>query len=315
MSAVKELTQFRPDKETLLTIGVFDGIHVGHQALLTRLRDEAKRRNLLSGVLTFTCHPQRVLHPESKLLWLSDLDTRVRLIKELGIDFVVPFSFNREIAKLTAREFVQLLKEQLKMRGLIVGPDFALGNNREGDTNYLRKLEEEMGFTVEDVSPVISNGEVISSSAIRNALIKGDVSKVERFFGRSYSIRGPVVTGDGRGRTLGFPTPNIVVSPDQALPANGVYVTLASIDNKSLPSVTNIGIRPTFGDGKRVVETFIMDYNRELGGQMLTIDLVEKLRDEKRFDDIEGLKAQMKEDVKQARIQLEQKARQHKERI
>ena len=315
MSTVKELTQFRPDKETLLTIGVFDGIHVGHQALLTRLRDEARKRNLLSGVLTFTCHPQRVLHPESKLLWLSDLDTRVRLIKELGIDFVVPFSFTREIAKLTAREFVQLLKEQLKMRGLIVGPDFALGKNREGDTNYLRKLEKEMGFTVEDVSPVVSNGEVISSSAIRNALAKGDVSKVERFFGRSYSIRGLVMTGDGRGRTLGFPTANIDVGPDQALPADGVYVTLAHIDNKSLPSVTNIGIRPTFGDGKRVVETFIMDYNRELGGQMLTIDLVEKLRDEKRFDDVEGLKAQMKEDVKQARIQLEQKARQHKERI
>jgi len=314
MSTVKELTQFRPEKETLLTIGVFDGVHVGHQALLTRLRDEARRRNLLSGVLTFSCHPQRVLHPESKLLWLSDLDTRVRLIKELGIDFVVPFSFTREIAKLTAREFVQLLKEQLKMRGLIVGPDFALGKNREGDTNYLRKLEEEMGFTVEDVSPVISKGEVISSSAIRNALVKGDVSKVERFFGRPYSIRGPVVTGDGRGRTLGFPTANIDVSPEQALPANGVYVTLTCIDNKSLPSVTNIGIRPTFGEGKRMVETFIMDYNRELGGQMLTIDLVEKLRDEKRFDDVEGLKAQMEEDVKQARIQLEQKTRQHKER-
>jgi len=175
MRTLEELTQVRPEKETLLTIGVFDGIHIGHQALLTQLKNEAKRRNLLSGVITFKCHPQRVLYPENKLFWLSDLDTRVYLIKELGIDFVIPLSFTRDISKLTAREFAQLLKEQLKMRGLIIGPDFALGKNREGDADYLRKLGKEMGFTVEDISPIISNGEVISSSAIRNALAKGDV--------------------------------------------------------------------------------------------------------------------------------------------
>jgi len=305
MRTVKELAQVRPKKETLLTIGVFDGIHVGHQALMRQLRDEAKRRNLLSGVITFKCHPQRVLHPEKKLLWLSDLDTRVSLIKELGIDFVIPLSFTREISRLTAIEFVRLLREHLKMRGLIIGPDFALGKNREGDAAYLNKLGKEMGFTVQDISPVISNGEVISSSAIRDALAKGDVSKVHRFFGRSYSIRGTVVTGDGRGRTLGFSTANIEVMPDQALPGDGVYVTFAHVGNVSLPSVTNIGVRPTFGGGKRMVEVYIIDYNGELVGQTLTIELVDKLRDEKRFSDVETLKAQMHEDVRQAKILLQ----------
>jgi riboflavin kinase/FMN adenylyltransferase len=314
MRIVEELAQVKPKKETLLTIGVFDGVHIGHQTLLTRLRDEAKEKGLLSGVVTFRCHPQRVLHPEHKLMWLSDLDVRVELIRALGIDFVIPLSFTQDLAKLGAREFAQLLKEHLKMRGLIVGPDFALGKNREGSAEHLKLLGKEMGFTVEAISPVVVNGEIISSSAIRAALANGNVGKVQRLFGRPFSLSGKVVTGDQRGRTLGFPTANIDVGPDQALPGDGVYVTVAHVARKSLPSVTNIGIRPTFGDGKRLVETYIMDYQGKLEGQSLTIELVDRLRDEKRFNNVDELKAQMKEDVNEARKILETRTKKRGER-
>lgn len=305
MRIVEELAQVKPQKETLLTIGVFDGVHAGHQTLLTRLRDEAKEKGLLSGVVTFRCHPQRVLHPEHKLMWLSDLDARVELIRALGIDFVIPLAFTQDLAKLTARAFAQLLKEYLKMRGLIVGPDFALGKNREGSAEHLRLLGKEMGFTVEAIAPVVVNGEIISSSAIRTALANGNVGKVQRLFGRPFSLSGKVVTGAKRGRTLGFPTANIDAGPDQALPGDGVYVTIAHVGQDLLPSVTNIGIRPTFGGGKRLVETYIMDYQGKLEGQRLTIELVDRLRDEKRFNNVDELKAQMKEDVSEARKILE----------
>ncbi|MBM3167163.1 MAG: bifunctional riboflavin kinase/FAD synthetase [Chloroflexi bacterium] len=315
MYIAEELTQVKPQKETLLTIGVFDGVHIGHQTLLARLRDEAQEEGLLSGVVTFRCHPQKVLHPGHKLMWLSDLDTRVELIRALGIDFVIPLAFTQDLAKLSAREFVQLLKGHLKMRGLIVGPDFALGKNREGNARYLELLGKEMGFTVEAVSPVVVNGDVISSSAIRAALANGDVAKVQRLFGRPFSLTGKVVAGDQRGKTLGFPTANIDVGPDQALPGDGVYVTVAYIGKDLLPSVTNIGVRPTFGGGRRLVETYIMDYNGKLKGQRLTIELVYKLRDEKRFINVDELKDQMKKDVNEARKILETRAKKQGEHI
>jgi riboflavin kinase/FMN adenylyltransferase len=297
----KELAKVRPQKETLLTIGVFDGIHLGHQRLLTHLRDEARRKNWLSGVVTFKSHPKAVLSPENKLLWLSDLETRISLLRGLGIDVVVTLPFTPELARLTARRFVQLLKEHLKMRGLIIGPDFALGRGREGDAEKLRLLGQEMGFSVEIIPAVVLDGQVVSSSAIRQALAQGDMKKAEKLFGRPFSLNGQVVSGDRRGRVLGFPTANLELKPEQALPSDGVYATIAHVGHELMPSVTNIGVRPTFGGSERLVETCLLDYQGELFGQKLTIDLVDKLRDERRFDTVEELKAQIERDVEQAR--------------
>jgi len=297
----KELATVRPQKETLLTIGVFDGIHLGHQRLLTRLRDEARRKNWLSGVVTFKSHPKAVLSPENKLLWLSDLETRISLLRGLGIDVVVALPFTPELARLTARRFVQLLKEHLKMRGLIIGPDFALGRGREGDAEKLRLLGQEMGFSVEIIPAVVLDGQVVSSSAIRQALAQGDMKKAEKLFGRLFRLNGQVVSGDRRGRVLGFPTANLELKPEQALPSDGVYATIAHVGHELMPSVTNIGVRPTFGGSERLVETCLLDYQGELIGQKLTIDLVDKLRDERRFDTVEELKAQIGRDVEQAR--------------
>ncbi len=299
-----ELAKVRPGKETLLTIGVFDGVHLGHRRLLMHLRNKARRKNWLSGVVTFKSHPRTVLSPQSKIPWLNDLDTRISLLRNLGIDVVVTLSFTTELAKLTAREFVQLLVHYLNMRGLVIGPDFALGKDREGNAERLRQLGQEMGFSVEVVPAVLLDGEVVSSSAIRQALARGDMKKVEKLFGRLFSLDGKVVSGDRRGRTLGFPTANLDVSLEQALPNDGVYATIAHIDHELVPSVTNIGVRPTFGGGKRTIETYLLDYQGELLGQRLRLDLLDKLREEKRFASAEELKAQIEVDIKQARALL-----------
>jgi riboflavin kinase/FMN adenylyltransferase len=306
----KELARVRPQQEMLLSIGVFDGVHLGHQQLLTHLRDEARSKNWLSGVVTFKSHPEIVLAGENKLLWLNDLETRISLLRNLGIDIVVALPFSSELSRLTARRFVQLLKQHLKMRGLIIGPDFALGRNREGDAEKLRILGEEMGFSVEVIPAVVIDGYVVSSSAIRQALAEGDMKKVEKLIGRLFSLSGQVVSGDRRGRNLGFPTANLDLKPEQALPGDGVYATITHTDDDSLPSVTNIGVRPTFGGRKRLAETYILDFEGDLLGQKLTVDLVDKLRDEERFDTVEELKDQMVKDVEQARQILNERMRQ-----
>ena len=310
MQVEKELARVKPQQEMLLSVGVFDGVHLGHQQLLTHLRDEARSKNWLSGVVTFKSHPKVVLSGENKLLWLNDLETRISLLRNLGIDIVVALSFSSELARLTARRFVQLLKEHLKMRGLIIGPDFALGRNREGDAEKLRILGEEMGFSVEVIPPVVIDGFVVSSSTIRQALTEGDMKKVEKLIGRLFSLSGQVVSGDRRGRALGFPTANLDLRAEQALPSDGVYATITHIDDDFLPSVTNIGVRPTFGGNKRLVETYILDFEGDLLRQKLTIDLVDKLRDEERFDTVEDLKAQMIKDVEQARQILNERMKQ-----
>ena len=310
MQIAKELAKVKPQKEMLLTIGIFDGVHLGHQRLLTHLRDEARRKGWLSGVVTFKSHPEAVLSKENKLLWLDDLETRVRLLRDVGIDVVVTLPFSPELAQLTARSFVQLIKDNLKMRGLIVGPDFALGRGREGDAEKLRILGKEMGFSVEVIPAVVLDGQVVSSSAIRKALAQGDVKKVGKLIGRLFSLSGQVVSGDGRGRTLGFPTANLEIKSEQALPSDGVYATIAHAGHHLMPSVTNIGVRPTFEGSKHLVETYIFDYEGDLLGQNFTIDLVDKIRDEKRFDTEEKLKAQISRDVEQARRVLSERMKQ-----
>ena len=301
MQVEKELARIKPQKDTMISVGVFDGVHLGHQRLLTHLRDEARNKNLLSCVVTFKSHPEVILGGANKLLWLSDLETRTELIRSLGIDIVIALPFSAELARLTARRFVELLKEHLRIRGLIVGPDFALGRDREGDAEKLRLLGKEMNFSVEVIPVVVIDGLVVSSSTIREALAEGDMKKVEKLIGRYFSLMGVVVTGDRRGRSLGFPTANLDLRPDQALPADGIYATITHAGVHSFPSVTNIGVRPTFGGKNRLVETYILDFSGDLLGQELVVDFVEKLRDEKRFDSVEALKVQMAKDVEQAR--------------
>ncbi len=298
MLVEEELARFSPDKETLVTVGVFDGVHLGHKHLISQLVGKAEQENSLSAVVTFRQHPQEVLHPDVKLPFLTDLAEREKLLKNEGVDIIVPITFTAETSRLSARDFTSLLKKYLHMRGMVIGPDFALGRKREGSADALCELGREMGFSVTVVPPVVIDGEVVSSTAIRQALSDGDVAKARRLAGRGFSLWGNVVAGTGRGVALGFPTANLNVGIAQALPADGVYASWAGINGQVFPAMTNIGTKPTFGDNMRAVEVYVVDYQGELYGREIQVEFVERLREEKKFDSVEALKQQMSRDVK-----------------
>jgi riboflavin kinase/FMN adenylyltransferase len=299
MEIEQELASITTQGETLLTIGVFDGVHAGHRYLLKKLQQRATEKNLLSGVVTFSPHPQSVLNQRNQLPWLTSLEDRVKAFQELGVNIVAVLTFTPKLAQLSAQKFISLVKKHLRMRGIMVGPDFALGQGREGNINLLRALGRKMKFSVEVIPPFTINGEVVSSTLIRQALIQGDMRKVERLMGRYFYLRGEVITSDKRGRVLGFPTANLDIKPQQALPGNGIYATIAQVDGKQFPSATNIGIRPTFGEGEKTVETHLLNYKGDLYGKDMRVEFVQKLRDEQRFPSSEELKAQIEKDVRE----------------
>ena len=299
MQVDDELAQFSPPAETLITIGVFAGVHLGHKFLISKLVNLAARQHLLSGIVTFRQHPRDLLAPKNKLLFLCNVEERVQLLKNEGVDIVVPLTFNRELAKVSARDFVSLLQKHLKMRGLVIGPDFSLGHNREGNAEMLRALGAEMGFSVTVVAPKTIDGEVASSTVIRQALAEGDMEKVTRLLGRPFSLKGTVARGEHRGTGLGFPTVNLKIDAKMALPPDGVYATRAYIEEQEYQAMTNIGLRPTFGDNnERTIESFILNYNQDVYGKAVKIELIQRLREEKTFASIEELKQQIAEDVK-----------------
>jgi len=305
----EELAGLSPDKDMLLSIGVFDGVHLGHRYLISQLKELALKQGLASGVVTFRRHPQEVLSSQNRLPFLTDIAQRTNLLKSEGVDAIITLSFTPELARLSARQFLGLLQKYLRMRGVVIGPDFALGRNREGDTETLRRLGQEMGFSVTVVPPVIIDGEVVSSTAIRNAIAQGDMKLVQQLAGRPFRLQGHVVPGAGRGAKLGFPTANLEIDPEQALPPDGVYISQARLDDQTYSSVTNIGKRPTFGNNERLVEVYLLDYHSDLQGRDLEVDLLERLRGEKKFDTEEELKKQIAQDVEQGRTLLKSRGR------
>jgi len=305
MQLISDLSSFAPERETLLTIGVFDGVHLGHRHLIRKLIQRAAGGNFLSGVVTFNSNPKAVLSPKTKLARLTTPEERARLLKSLGVDLVVPITFTTEVAALSAREFVLYLKKYLKLRGLVIGPNFALGRGREGNVATLQTLGQELGFTVEVVKPLITENTLVSSTAIREALARGDMKTTTKLLGRYFSLTGLIAGGFERGHgILGFPTANIQLEQEQAIPEDGVYATLAHVGDKVYQSVTNIGVKPTFGKGERTVEVHILDFNGDLYGRKLTIELVERLRAEVKFAGPEELAAQIKKDIEQAKTVL-----------
>ncbi|OGO07553.1 MAG: riboflavin biosynthesis protein RibF [Chloroflexi bacterium RBG_13_57_8] len=305
MNIAEELAAFTPEKDTLLTIGVFDGVHLGHRRLIAELVDQAARKRLLAGVVTFRQHPEDRLSGGRKLPFLTDITTRTRLLQEAGVDFIVPLSFTTALAGMDARRFVTFLQKDLKMRGLVVGPDFALGKGREGDIETLQKLSTAMGFTLTIVPPLEINDEVVSSTTIRKAMADGDMKKVYALTGRYFTLHGKVVTGAGRGEGLGFPTANLGISSGQALPPDGVYAGLAHVNGRVYQAMTNVGRSPTFGNTRRTIESYLIDYSGDLYGRELSVDFVARLRDEIKFKNAGELKKQLAEDVKKGRIILE----------
>ncbi len=304
MLAEQELSQFTPAKDMLVTVGVFDGVHLGHQHLIARLEDEARERGLGSAVVTFRQHPRDVLGLTDGLPYLTSPDEKLCLLKEQGVDAVVMLTFDEDLARLDAPSFVALLKKYLRMKGLVVGADFALGRGREGSPEALRKMGESDGFSVTVVSQLEVDGEVVSSTAIRKALADGDMDRVVKLTGRPFTVSGRIVPGTGLGRQLGLPTVNQDFNANRALPGDGVYATVTHVNGTAFQSVTNIGHRPTFHGRRRTVETHLLDYSGDLYGRDLTVDIIERLRAEKRFQSPDELKKQIARDIQKGRVVL-----------
>lgn len=293
--------------ETVLTIGNFDGIHLGHQQLIRHIKERAAALGAKSGMITFHPHPVTVIRPDKAPPWLTTVDEKKALLSALGLDLIVLITFNRQTMQTRAAHFLQYLSDGLRPRELWVGKNFALGYKREGNVEFIRKWAEPRGITIHPIPLMQVDGKVVSSSRIRGLLIEGQVEEAARLLGRSPSVSGLVQMGDQRGRTIGFPTANIVPDGTRALPANGVYATRVRLPNgDSIPSVTNIGIRPTFDGQRRRIESHLFDWSGNLYGQEIVVQFLHRLREEKKFDGIQALLAQIHRDAQEARRLLEQ---------
>jgi riboflavin kinase / FMN adenylyltransferase len=298
----QELAGFTPDHDSLVAIGVFDGVHLGHKFLISRLKELAAQQGYSTIVMTFDKHPQKVLRPHSHPLFLTDAAEKARLLSAEGVDKVIVLNFTLELSHLSAREFVTILQKRLRMRGMVMGPDFALGHQAEGSNTALQKLGQELGFSVTPLPYVLNNGDTISSTAIRHAMANGAMEKVQRMMGRPFSLHGKVIRGFGRGSgVLSFPTVNLDILAGQALPGDGVYATVAHTGDNTYPSVTNVGTNPTFGNNARTIESFFLDFHDNLYGHEVKIDFVQKIRGEIKFNDPAELKTQIELDIQEAR--------------
>ena len=305
MKAKNELEQQSWFGPSVVTIGVFDGVHRGHQYLLDRLKLKAEAEACQSVVVTFLNHPSTALRPETSIHYLLPTDQRIRLLNNTGVDQVVSITFDKELSRLDPAQFLQLLSGVVDLKGLVVGPDFAMGHQREGTVPVLQKLGLDLGFTVEAVKPIESDAGWVSSTAIRQSLTDGRVKLASDMLGYLFTLSGQVVHGEGRGKELGFPTANLSLAPQIIVPADGIYATWVRVEGKRLPSATSIGTRPTFGSNARTVETHILDVSENFYGSDLVLELVDRLRDEWRFKTVDDLINQMHRDVLEARIVLE----------
>ncbi len=311
MQHVYRLADANPPGPTLVAVGMFDGVHIGHQHLLRRLVTKAHAQGYVPTVLTFFPHPDVVLGRAFGRYYLTTPEQRAALLGELGVECVVTHPFNDEVRQIRAADFVDRLLKYLKLRELWVGADFAMGYKREGNVTFLREESARKGFALEVVELVANdgNGQTVSSSNIRAALENGDIPTVTRRLGRPYRLAGEVVRGDGRGRTIGFPTANIDVWDEQVLPAKGVYAGWARLDGETFLSVANIGNRPTFSGKVVTVEAHLLDFDRDIYGRDLIFDVVERLRPEQKFNGVDELVAQIGRDVEQGRAILSKLSR------
>jgi riboflavin kinase/FMN adenylyltransferase len=299
MQVIDDLSKANLSTPSFVTIGSYDGVHIGHQYLVAQMKSAAAQAGCLATLVTFHPRPQAVLAPGRPVTYLTMPDEKIAVLDSLGLDLIAVLPFTREMARTPAADFVAGLVTHLKMRQLWAGADFALGRNREGDIPRLRQLGETMGFRVEVVEPFVQGGEVVSSTRIRALLAVGEIRQVTALLGRYPSLVGQVTTGAQRGRRLGFPTANLALMAERVIPADGIYAGFAWVKGQRHLMVANIGVRPTFSDTGRIVEAYLLDFSGDLYGLELKLEFVERLRPEKRFDSLDALVAQMRADVEQ----------------
>ena len=294
-------------KNSWLTIGVFDGVHLGHQQIIKKLIAGAHENDAPAVVLTFEPHPASVL-TDREIKCLTLPDERAELLGQLDVDVVITQRFTRDLSAVTAYDFMSRLTRQIGVKHLLIGYDFALGKGREGNAARLTEIGAELGYTVEVVSALSDVSGVISSTEIRKLIETGNVAGAARLMGHPYSLHGPVVHGDARGRTIDVPTANIGYSHEKMIPANGIYACWAYLDGQKYRAAINIGINPTFTPDKQIpnVEAHILDFKREIYGEDVRLEFVARLRDELRFSSVDTLLEQIWKDIAQARKLLQE---------
>jgi riboflavin kinase/FMN adenylyltransferase len=286
-----------------VSIGTFDGVHLGHQEIIRQLVIKAKQTGLPAVVVTFFPHPDRVLGKKEGRFYLSTPEEKAEMLGNLGVDVVLTHPFDQEVANLSAIEFLTRLKKRIAFRILIVGYDFALGKRREGTVERLAELSLELGYELHVIPPVRINGEIVSSSLLRSLLNEGNITKVNKFLGRPFFLSGKVIQGDGRGRSLGIPTANLDILPERAVPLHGVYVCHAIVNQQRYGAVVNVGVRPTFENEPVAprVEAHLLNFDADLYQETLALEFLDRLRDERRFPSKDALVEQIQRDILKAR--------------
>jgi riboflavin kinase / FMN adenylyltransferase len=286
---------------TVLTLGVFDGLHLGHQRIMQTVVESARINRAVPTVITFDPHPRAVLHPENAPPLLQTLDQRLAAFEVLGIEQTIVIRFDQNFAAQDAETFLRdIVHERLQAREVFLGRGFAFGKNRGGNIELLRKISRELGFFADEVPEVRLRGQRISSSKIRAFLSEGKVNLARRMLGRPYGVEGQIIHGLKRGRTIGFPTANLKPH-NRVVPKYGVYATATLIDGKWRRSITNVGVRPTFEDAQNPsIESYIFDFDGDLYGDVLRVRFLHRIRDERKFGGIDALKAQIEKDTRRA---------------
>ena len=289
-----------------VTMGSFDGVHLGHAQLIQRMVESARAHDSPAVVVTFFPHPSVVLRGRQPALYITTIQEKADLLHNLGVDHVISLHFDQELAAVSASDFLQRMLTDLRMRRLFIGEDFALGHGREGNRHFLEQRSLQGDFQVQVVPPLLVDGEAVSSTRVREALRSGDVARARRYLGRPFVIPGKVMRGAGRGRRLGIPTANLEVWEERAYPGGGVYACWAEVGSGRWEAVTNIGFRPTFEPDtpKPIIEAHLLDFEGDVYDQELRLVFIDRLRDERRFDGPDALRKQIERDISRARAML-----------
>ena len=298
MRIFDNLKSYSSKKESILTIGTFDGVHIGHNKILKRLIQDSKKNNLSSLVMTFFPHPRMILNKSHEIKMIDTIDEKINLLEKTGLDNLIIHPFDNNFSKIRAKEFVEeILVKKLKIKEIIIGYDHKFGKDREASVEDLKKFGKDYMFTVKEIPAQEIDSIAISSTKIRNAILNGEIEKCNKFLGRNFILTGKVVYGDGLGKKIDFPTANIEIKETyKIIPKNGVYLVKTKINSNTYFGMMNIGIRPTVGGTNKSLEIHFFNFKDNIYGKNVSIEIIKKIRDEEKFSSIDQLKIQLKKD-------------------
>jgi riboflavin kinase/FMN adenylyltransferase len=298
MKIYRSIEDYDEDKRSVVTIGTFDGIHLGHQKILSRLIKSSKNKDLNSVVLTFFPHPRIILNKYNEVKMIDTLDEKIIHLNEIGIDSLVIHPFDKNFSLLSANQFIKdFLVDKLKIKHIIIGYDHRFGKGREASVTDLKNYADDYDFTVEEIKAQEIEKITVSSTKIRNSINQGDIKTTEKYLGRYFNLTGKVVKGDGLGKKINYPTANIFIEETyKIIPKDGVYLVETIIKDKLFKGMMNIGHRPTIGTNVKSIEVHLFNFNEDIYGQVISIKMISKIRDEKKFSSIQALKEQLVKD-------------------